>query len=167
MTNLFRSEAVAAQSSHLLGSIRIATPPRLMGVALMALSLVAALITFAALGQATRKARIGGVLLPPGGLLQVAAPQSARLQAVQVREGDAVEAGQVLAVLHLGSHSDKGDTAALLDQSLRARMDALQAERAACRHRPSSGCARYESGCTACSRTSRRPKASWKRCKAA
>jgi membrane fusion protein len=125
---LFRPEALAAQSSQFLGTIRVATPPRLVAVAVVALTLVAGLLAFATLGQATRKAQVAGVLLPPGGLLQVSSPQPARLQSLQVTEGQTVTSGQVLAVLQLGGQSDKGDTATLLGQSLQARMDALQAE---------------------------------------
>lgn len=128
MSTLFRPEAVAAQSSHLHGDIRLATPPRLMAVALVALALLAALVAFAVLGEATRKVRVGGVLLPSGGLFQLTAPQPARLHELSVREGDVVDAGQVLAVLQLGGRSGKGDTAALLDHSLRARMEALRSE---------------------------------------
>ena len=125
---LFRPEALAAQASPFLGSIRIATPPRLVAVAALSLALVAALLAYAALGQATRKAQVAGVLLPAGGLLQLSTPQPARVQAVKVAEGQRVAAGQVLAVLHLGGHSLKGDTASLLNQSLQARVDALRAE---------------------------------------
>ena len=125
---LFRPEALAAQASPFLGSIRIATPPRLVAVAALSLALVAALLAYVTLGQATRKAQVAGVLLPAGGLLQLSAPQPARVQAVKVAEGQRVAAGQVLAVLHLGGHSLKGDTASLLNQSLQARVDALRAE---------------------------------------
>ena len=125
---LFRPEALAAQSSQFLGGIRIATPPSLVAVALMAVALVSALVAFATFGQATRKAQVAGLLLPPGGVLQLGSPQAARLQAVRVSEGQTVAPGQVLAVLHLGGHSDKGDTALLLGQNLQARLDALQAE---------------------------------------
>lgn len=125
---LFRPEALAAQASPFLGSIRIATPPRLVAVAALSLALVAALLAYATLGQATRKAQVAGVLLPAGGLLQLSTPQPARVQAVKVAEGQRVAAGQVLAVLHLGGHSLKGDTASLLNQSLQARVDALRAE---------------------------------------
>lgn len=125
---LFRPEALAAQASPFLGSIRIATPPRLVAVAALSLALVAALLAYVTLGQATRKAQVAGVLLPAGGLLQLSTPQPARVQAVTVAEGQRVAAGQVLAVLHLGGHSLKGDTASLLNQSLQARVDALRAE---------------------------------------
>lgn len=125
---LFRPEAVAAQSSQFLGTIRIATPPRLVAVAAMALALVLALVAFAILGQATRKAQVAGVLLPPGGLLQLTSPQTASLKSIQVNEGQAVKKGQLLAVLELGGYSDKGPTATLLQQNLQARATALQAE---------------------------------------
>jgi membrane fusion protein len=125
---LFRPEALAAQASPFLGSIRIATPPRLVAVAAFALALVAALLAYVTLGQATRKAQVAGVLLPAGGLLQLSTPQPARVQAVKVAEGQRVAGGQVLAVLHLGGHSLKGDTASLLNQSLQARVEALRAE---------------------------------------
>jgi membrane fusion protein len=50
------------------------------------------------------------------------------LQALRVSEGQTVSTGQVLAVLQLGGHSDKGNIATLLGQNLKARADALQAE---------------------------------------
>lgn len=99
-----------------------------MAVTVTALSLVVALLAFAIFGEATRKAQVAGVLLPPGGLLQVSSPQPARLMNIRVTEGETVTSGQVLAVLQLGVHSDKGDIATLLSQNLQARMDALQAE---------------------------------------
>lgn len=126
--SLFRPEALAEQSSQFLGSVRIASSPRGIAVALLAVALTVAAVAFAVLGQATRKVRVHGVLMPQGGLLQVSAPQPARVREIRVAEGEPVAPGQVLAVLQLDGATDQGDTGPLLQASLRARREALQAE---------------------------------------
>lgn len=125
---LFRQEAVAARHGQLLGSIRLATPLRLWAVAGVALLLVVTALAFLTWGQATRKVRVAGVLLPPAGVLHIVAPVGSRLQRLLVREGERVQAGQLLAELDASSRTAHGHTADLLAQGLQARLDALQQE---------------------------------------
>lgn len=125
---LFRAEALAEQQHQFLGVVRLATSPRRVAVAWVAAIVAAALVAFAALGQATRKVQVPGVLMPRGGLLQLSTPQPARLLELRVGEGVQVEPGQVLAVLQLSGSTERGDTAQLLHASLRARREALDAE---------------------------------------
>lgn len=129
MATLFRREAVAAQSAQWLGGIRLAQPWSLKLVAVIAVLLALGLLSFATWGEYTRKARISGLILPSDGLLAVSAQQPARIVDIKVREGDRVEAGQLLAVLLLSTRSDQGDTAQLVAQSIQARQAALQSER--------------------------------------
>lgn len=94
----------------------------------LALVLVALLLAFALWGQATRKVRVAGVLLPPGGVMQLTTPQPGRLVQLLVDEGHPVQPGDPLAVVDVTVHSDKGNTAALLSESLLARRTALDQE---------------------------------------
>lgn len=125
---LFRTEVLHAQQAQWLGGIRIAGRLNHALVAGLALALGAALVGFALLGEAARKTRVAGVLMPQGGVLTLATPQPARVARLLVAEGDTVQAGQLLAVLHTGGATTQGDTAALVAQSLDARRQALAAE---------------------------------------
>ena len=125
---LFRPEVLAAQGQQLLGSIRIASMPGAGAVVGLALGLVALLVAFALWGQATRKVQVTGVLLPPGGVLQLTTPQAGRLVQLHADEGQTVPPGALLAVVDVAVHSDQGNTAALLSESLQARRAALAQE---------------------------------------
>ncbi len=125
---LFRPEALAAHGPQLLGSIRIAAMPGAGVVSGIALGLVALLVAFSLWGQATRKVQVAGVLLPPGGVVQLTSPQAGRLVQLRVDEGQTVRTGDVLAVVDVSVHSDQGNTATLLGQSLQARRLALEQE---------------------------------------
>jgi membrane fusion protein len=95
-TPLFRPEVMQAQSTQWLGSIRIGRPPSFGVVTSVALACAAALISFATLGEYTRKVNVPGVLVPEGGLMNLSSPQPATVAEVLVKEGDAVQAGQPL-----------------------------------------------------------------------
>lgn len=126
---LFREEVLHAQSAQWLGAIRLGRRPGFALVTGVALALVIALLTYAVVGQATRKSRVAGVLLPTQGLLHLALPQNAMVRRLLVQEGDAVQAGQLLAVLHTGQATTQGDTASLVALSLAQRRTTLETER--------------------------------------
>lgn len=126
---LFRQEVMQARSAQALGSIRIGKQPGFTAVALVSLALAAALVAFAVWGQATRKARVAGVLVPSTGSIALAAPQSAVLLEQRVQEGQMVAARQVLFVLGTDRTTAQGNTAALVAQSLAQRRSAMEAER--------------------------------------
>ena len=67
---MFRAAVTASQQASWMGAIRVAQRPAFAVVAAIAVGLAIALIGFALLGQVTRKARVPGLLMPPGGLLQ-------------------------------------------------------------------------------------------------
>jgi membrane fusion protein len=127
-TTLFRSEAIAAHTAQHLGSIRIGRNPRFAFVAGVSLLLAAALVAFATWGEVTRKARIAGLLLPTQGSLSVAAQAPGTLAELRVREGQEVQAGQVLAVIHTDRAGTAGNTGTLVAQNLQQRQAALEAE---------------------------------------
>lgn len=126
---LFREEVAQAQSAPWLGAIRIARNPRFAAVAALALALAAALVTFAAYGQITRKARVAGLLVPVGGSLTLAAQAAGSVAALHVAEGQWVAAGEPIATLHTDRAGTAGDTAALVAQSLAQRQHSLATER--------------------------------------
>jgi membrane fusion protein len=128
-TPLFRPEAVQAQTAQHLGGIRIGRNPRFEAVALTALLLGAALVAFAAWGEVARKARVGGLLLPDGGSLQLTALAAGAVQEIAASEGELVQAGQPLITLHTDRAGTAGDTARLVIQALQQRLSTLDAER--------------------------------------
>jgi len=127
---LFRPEVMQAKSADWLGTIRIARPPDFAWVTGIAVLLGAALLAYGVLGQVSRKERLPGLVVPQGGLLQVAAPQAGTVAEVLVHEGDWVKAGQVLVRVQTPRTLSSGGEAALLaEQALAQRRAGLEAER--------------------------------------
>lgn len=118
---LFRREALQAKQQHGLGDIRLATPLSAGILTLSAMVLVTALLSFAAFGEYTRRVRVSGALAPVMGLQTMTAPASGRVQRLEVREGQEVRAGQVLAVVSTERQSLAGDTAGTVMVQLRAQ----------------------------------------------
>jgi membrane fusion protein len=126
---LFRAEVLQARTAQHLGSIRIGRNPRFALVAWVSIGLAAAFISFATWGQVTRKARIPGVLIPTLGTLQVTSTAVGVVTERRAKEGENVQAGQVLFVLNTDRAGIAGDTAALVEQSLQQRRNTLESER--------------------------------------
>ncbi len=126
---LFRDEVFSARQSQWLGTIRIGRPPSFTLVTGTALVLAAAFAAFAAWGEITRKARLPGLLMPASGALNITVPQPGVLLEVNVKEGDAVDAGQVLAVLSTDRTTAKGELGTLIAHTLQQRRTAIDAER--------------------------------------
>lgn len=126
---LFRPEVLAARQAQWLGTIRIARPMSFSLVTAASLAMAAALIAYACWGEVTRKVTVHGVLLPAGGLINVAAPQAGVITDSLVREGDEVQAGQPLLRIRSERITAGGDAALLTTQALAARRASLEAER--------------------------------------
>lgn len=126
---LFRQEVLDARHTQHLGTIRLGRPLGFSLVTAIALMLGAALIGFAIWGEVTRKVRLTGLLVPTLGNLQLAAPLAGVLLELRVHEGDAVRAGQALAVLDTDRGTAQGSTAVLVAQTLTQRRNSLEAER--------------------------------------
>lgn len=112
-----------------MGSIRVAQRPEAGLVAAVAVGLAIALIAFALIGQVSRKARVPGLLMPVGGLLQVAAPLAGQVEELLVDEGDEVRRGQALVRVRSERLVDGGDMTALNLRAVEARRDSLATER--------------------------------------
>lgn len=126
---LFRPEVLAARQAQWLGGIRIGRPLSFSVVTGAALAMAAALIAFACWGEVARKVTVHGLLLPQGGLINVAAQQAGVIAEVLVREGDEVKAGQPLLQLRSERVTVAGDAALLTAQALAARRATLETER--------------------------------------
>lgn len=128
---LFRKEVIQARQAKYLGAIRLGRNPSFVLVAWVAVVLVGALISFAVWGEVSRKATVPGLLVPTLGTLEVSVPVAGVLVEVRVREGQRIEAGQVLFVVSTDRATTQGSTAALVAVTVQQRLAALEAERAA------------------------------------
>jgi membrane fusion protein len=116
--SLFRQEVLAAQSDTASGpalNIRPISAPKLTAFfALLAASVIAVLV----LGSYTKKERVQGLLQPESGVAAIVPPEAGIVKRVLVKEGQAVQAGDVLAELGNERFSDAGNTQALLETNL-------------------------------------------------
>lgn len=125
---LFRPEVTAALGSQWMGAIRLAQPISASLIAGVALLVAIALIAFLSLGSMTKKARVTGITVPTSGNISIAAPNAGILMQSHVKEGDAVQAGQVLFTLSTQRQNSQGEITALIALQLRARQDTLISE---------------------------------------
>ncbi len=126
---LFRDEVLQAQHLRTLGSVRVARPPSFVWIAGLALTLAAAIVAYALLGEITRKASLPGLLLPTGGLLQLSAPEGGVVAELWVAEGQQVQRGQALLRLVRERRTERGEASAVHAQALQQRRQAFLAER--------------------------------------
>lgn len=124
--SLFRDEAIAAQSTQWLGTIRVAQPIGHAVAAAFGLAVIAAIVAFATLGTYTRRATVAGSLQPVGGSLRLTSPGAGLVTAARVREGERVAAGQTLFVLSGERQSSSGATQAAIATQLAARRASLE-----------------------------------------
>ncbi|MFZ6654202.1 HlyD family secretion protein [Undibacterium sp. TJN19] len=125
---LFRPEVTAALGSQWMGSIRLAQPLSASLIAIVALIIAAALISYITFGSITKKARVTGITVPVGGQLSVAAPNAGILLNTHVKEGELVKVGQVLFTISTERQNSQGEITALVAQQLATRADSLAAE---------------------------------------
>ena len=126
---LFRPEVIDAQTAQYLGSIRIGHKLGDTTIAVIAAALAVALVAFAILGDATRKERIAGLVVPAAGTLDLRTAATGTVLHIQVAEGTRVQAGDVLFVVGTDRSGAQGDIGALVASSLKQRQDTLRAER--------------------------------------
>src|SRR5258706_13404884 len=93
---LFRSEVLAARQTQWLGTVLLA--PRLWDrlFAFTAVLAAAAILALLFLGEFTRKAKVGGWLVPQEGLVRVFVPQPGVVTGLYVKEGAEVRKGERL-----------------------------------------------------------------------
>jgi membrane fusion protein len=125
---LFRHEVIEARQAQWLGSIRISGRPSFVWVTVSAAALAIGLVSFALLGEVQRKATVPGILLPVGGLVQIAAPQSGVITQWLVREGEFVEQGRPLLSITSERHLASGEAGSIAQVALQQRRSSLESE---------------------------------------
>lgn len=105
---LFRANAVRQQAAKLDGDVIIAQPLRSSVLTMALLLLVAILITFLALSSFHRKETVTGYLKPDLGLAKVSSPRPGIVSQLFVEDGQQVEAGAPLALIHIPEHLADG-----------------------------------------------------------
>ena len=124
MSSLFRPEALAAQSSQWLGSVRLTQPIGYTLVSGVGLSVAVLIGLFAYFGTYTKKATVPGLLTPATGALRITHAGNGAggtLTDVRAHEGDSVKTGDVLFVVSSERTSELGDTQALIARELKHR----------------------------------------------
>ncbi len=126
MSGLFRPEAVDAQRQGWIGEVQLVRPLSTTLLTTAVLLCLAAVLAFLSFGEYTRKARIGGVLVPDLGVIRLVPPSPGRVQSRHVTEGQAVHAGDVLFVLALPGSTLTDAVRERVDRSLQQRRRSLE-----------------------------------------
>lgn len=96
MNSLFRDEVLQSQHDRWLGEINLATPLSFRWWAVLAATLMIAIILFMAFGQYTSRETVAGQLVPEAGVLTLTSHLAGRITRARIREGEHVTAGQTL-----------------------------------------------------------------------
>ncbi len=129
--SLFRQEAIDAQRERLLGEVSRARPVPTWVFTLLAAAIAGALVSFAFLGEYTRRERVDGYLEPDIGAARVSAPEASVVAELLVHEGDEIAAGQTIARLSQERTTATGVNASeLVRGELSGRLRSLDAEQA-------------------------------------
>ncbi len=105
-TQLFRPEVIEARRERLTGTVIAATPPGSRAYTAALCAVAAALLALLVFGHYASTARVPGEIVYSAGVSRVYAPAAGVLRAVQVTEGQAVEAGAPLATIALNPGRD-------------------------------------------------------------
>ena len=84
---LFRQEAIEAQETPSLGTIRLATPVSHQVWTLAITSIAVAILAWLFVGQYARREHVAGSLVPQAGLLTLTARSAGSVTSVAVAEG--------------------------------------------------------------------------------
>ena len=126
MSTLFRHEVAEAQRQNWLGQVQLVRPLSLTVLATAVILVLALVLAFLFFGEYTRKARIGGVLVPDLGVIRLVPPVPGRVLERHVQEGQAVRAGEVMFVLTLEGSTLSAEVQARVQRSLQERQRSLE-----------------------------------------
>jgi membrane fusion protein len=126
MSELFRTEAVDAQRQSWLGQVQLVRPMSLTLLTVGVLVCLALVVAFLFLGEYTRKARIGGVLVPDLGVIRLVPAAPGRVLSRHVAEGQSVRAGDEMFVLALQGSTLAADARQQVERSLLERRRSLE-----------------------------------------
>ncbi|MGS0893205.1 HlyD family secretion protein [Burkholderia stagnalis] len=126
---LFRSEAVQAQRTRVLGGIVLVHPVSMTVLTAAAIAMAACVVLFFAFGTYTRRTTVTGVVMPDAGLVKVYALQPGIVVERDVKEGQHVTRGQTLYTVSTDLQSAaQGATQVALIAQARQRKASLLAE---------------------------------------
>jgi membrane fusion protein len=123
---IFRPEVAEAQRQSWLGQVQLVRPLSLTLFSIGVVLALALVIAFLFFGEYTRKARIGGVLVPDLGVIRLVPPVQGRVLERHVQEGQAVQAGEVMFVLALEGSTLSSEVQARVQRSLQDRQRSLE-----------------------------------------
>jgi membrane fusion protein len=126
MTSLFRPEVAEAQRQTWLGQVQLVRPLSLTVFTVGVLCMLVLVLAFLFFGEYTRKARIGGVLVPDLGVIRLVPPVPGRVLERHIQEGQSVRAGEVMFVLALEGSTLSTDVQARVQRSLEGRQRSLE-----------------------------------------
>lgn len=109
-----------------LGHIQVNTPPAIWAMSLLVAATVSAAGGYAFFGHYTRRVTVDGMLVPAAGLVTLSATASGQVLRVDVRPGERVDAGQVLAEFGSSAYSTTiGNTPYFVSSELKSQLDGL------------------------------------------
>lgn len=125
--SLFRTEALAALRAPKDGSVLLRPLLGSGWMTFLALGAAVSLVLFLVLGSYTRRASVGGALVPSGGVVRLVSPATAKVIQQAVHEGQGVQAGDVMFVLSTDRPTvDGGDFQGQVIDSLQRRSASLK-----------------------------------------
>lgn len=107
-SSLFRQEAIEAGRHKLTGTVIAAVPPSSRLYTGIILAVVVAMIAFLSFGSFAKKAQVRGAVTYSVNAASVVAPRSGKIIELNVREGQRVEKGAVIATLQIAQGRDAG-----------------------------------------------------------
>ncbi|TAD72945.1 MAG: HlyD family efflux transporter periplasmic adaptor subunit [Sphingomonadales bacterium] len=107
-SSLFRQEAIDAGRNKLTGTVIAAVPPSSRLYTGLLLAVVVAMIAFLSVGSFAKKAQVRGAVTYSVNAASVVAPRAGKIVELNVREGQRVEKGTVVATLQIAQGRDSG-----------------------------------------------------------
>ena len=129
VSKLFRDEALQAKREAWFGRVQITQPLPAKLIALAGVALLAVSITYAILGNYTRRVSATGILLPRDGLLNLSSNVAGIVASSMAVEGQKVKKGQLLFVIDREANSMTGPTVRRQIESLTQQKALLQEQR--------------------------------------
>lgn len=126
---LFRQQAIDQISVRQYGSVLLTRAVSHTVLTALFVVIAVAIVAFFMLFNTTRKAQCQGVLLPTAGVIRILPTQTGIVQEVRVKDGQAVNAGDVLFVLSSERSSSNADaTQKTISALLTRRRDSFDSE---------------------------------------
>ncbi len=130
-SSLFRHEVLAAQSDTAAGTPITIRPVGAAAFTWLAAGMGAAVLAVLVFGQYTKKEHVQGVVQPRDGVAMVMPPEVAVVTRVLVKDGEAVQAGQVIAELRNERYTDtpgSNSASGQIESNLQGQAQLLKAQ---------------------------------------